>query len=466
MRRDPLLVSLLLLALHALPARAEGPARVALEGVKADVQAPEGAWEHVAETPAAGQWRVAFRSGAAQCEARVFPLQDADDPKVVLMQAADKVSRQVRADGFGLPGIRLLTLDGRPAAESTWWVVSGVVRQEGRIRLLRAGERAWALAWGLAPGDASAAIRAAAHDFAGSLAPTEPAFHEPSVEAEDPEQVVAQDRGGPVVRRQLLAALATLEAGGDFRFPDTWRGKALEALAQEARTGTETTRTGFRELAAQVAESQGLSAADRATVLKTLGQRLLEALFRRAQEGEPTAQRLALIVSVGRRPVAGEGEAALTRFDAEAWAQVLAFLAAFAADAGVELTSEQREAAVARLSGLWPALSAEERGAVRRLAREAPDLGALYRAADAPRRLAFRLAVVDRLRPAAPGSAPAGDVARALRARLDVPGDPRALLEALGGLPVADVARLADALRPPPPPAAPPAVPGDPAPGR
>ena len=138
MRFVPVLTAALLGVFCAgVASAAEGT--VALEGVKAEVRAPKGGWPMASEVPkgsTGGQWRVVFRGEKAQCEARVFPVQSAEEVKTVLWQAADKTSRQVQGSSFGRPSVRIFALDGHPAAESEFWVQSGTAHLEGRIRLL------------------------------------------------------------------------------------------------------------------------------------------------------------------------------------------------------------------------------------------------------------------------------------------------------------------------------------------
>ncbi len=447
-RRLPRLLVALLLAGAAPRADADPPATVTLEGARAEVLVPPGAWEETRQTLAPGQWRVVFRAAGTECEARVFPVQEIEDPVVVLQQAADRVSRQVRADGFGLPARRAFVLDGRAAAESTWWATLGTRLHEGRIRLLRAEGRAWALAWALAPVDAPRALREAADAFARGLRPTEPAFYEPAEPRSDPEEVVATDARGPVVRRQLLAALEALEAGAGVVLPTARRAELLEGLAREAREGGDASREGFRALASELAEARGRPEPEQAALRATLGRRLVETLFRRADAGHRPAEALAVVVAMGRRPLAGDGADALPRFAAEALLELFAFVASFAADAAVTPSGALEESLLASLRARWPALPAAERDAWRARAARAAGLAERFRAADPVERLRLRTGVVGLLlpetaEPPPPAPPPVPDPARALRARLDrSPRDPAALLEAVASLSAADLERL------------------------
>ena len=234
-----------------------------------------------------------FKGEKAQCEARVFPVQSAEEAKVVLWQAADKTSRQMQGTAFGLPAVRAFVIDGRDVAESEFWVQSGTSHLEGRIRLLRASPQSWALAWGLATPEAAPAARDAAIDFASTLVPSEPAFFEPPVGEGDPEEELVPAPGEPALtRRHLRAVLALVEAGARVRFSRAGRLGLLDALAMEARQEGPKHREALRTAAEANAESLGLGAESRAAAREQLGKRILELAQVRSDAGKPPAQLL------------------------------------------------------------------------------------------------------------------------------------------------------------------------------
>ena len=425
------------LALAALFTCAVGPAGAAepellhLEGVKAEVRAPQGTWTREVKNLAAGQWRAAFRSAKAQLEVRTFPVQSVEDAIKALWQAADTTSRQVKGDGFGLPAPRVLRLEGRPAAESDWWVQVGTTRWEGRMRLLRAAPDLWALAWGLAAPDASVEEQRGAADFAGTLAPSEPAFHEPTLSDGDPEEVLVKPPGEPsVVRRHTVAVLTLVEAGAGVRFPRAVRAKVLAALAREAREGGATAREGLRAAADAFAESAGLAPEARDAARAALGKKLVDGLHERSKAGNAPAHELVLTLARGREVAVGTAESGLTRFEAEAWLDGCAFQTELAADQPFEPTPEQRQVQRATLASRWAGWSLEDRAHVRTAARKAVDLVRAWAQADTNDRFIVRATAVSLLLPdSPPGSEPPvmGDL-KALRAWLDAAvRDPNAL---------------------------------------
>ena len=384
-------------------ARAGDLQRVELEGVKAVVRAPEG-WERAAQTPAAGEWRVVFRGpklaqGGAQCEARVFPVQGTEEAASVLMQAADQISRQVGGEGFGVPQLRSFRLEGRPAAEAQLVVQAGHVRLEGALRLLRAAGTAWALAWGLAPADAPAAVREVAGGFASSLVPSEPAFYGPAPPLGDPEEAITAPPGEePVRRRHIEAVIGSLEAGAGLRLPRNARAEIATTLREDALHGGAAARAGYRDTARALHEGQGLPPEEQLLLRASIGRRILEALNKRQESGYAPAQRLALIFALGQRPGAGTAEAGLTRFEVEIVIEGLAFLAALAADLAVEPDATQRAA----LGGARPRGARDPEALPERGARPA------CRLADGHPQPALRPARGGR-GPAAPASRPAGE---------------------------------------------------------
>jgi len=458
----------LLLAVAALfgvvtaRAGADAPRQVELEGVKAVVTAPEG-WEQATDTPAAGQWRVVFRGpklakGGAQCEARVFPVKETQEAVSVLMQAADQVSRQVGGDGFGVPELRALKLEGRPAAEAQLVVQAGSLRLEGRIRLLRAAGTAWAMAWGLAPPDAPPEVLAVARGFASSLTPSEPAFYEPAPPAGDPEETIVAPPGeDPVRRRHLQAVIDALEAGSGVRLPQNVRAEVYATLREDALHGGAAARSAYRDTARTLHEARGESAQAQQALRAEVGKRLFQALEARQESGHAPAQRLALIFGLGRQPGAGTAEDGLTRFEVEVVLEGLAFLGALGADQALELSVARRATLREVLSARWKALDAEGRAALKRFATAAPALASTWQAATPTQRFHVRAGVAALvLLPRGPaGTAPPAPPAdlKALRACLDAnPRAPEAWLEALQAAPPAELVRLADLLPSEPPP--------------
>lgn len=445
LRRGVLLGTLLAVLLAAgRPLRAEEPpALTPLAGVRAGVREPGAPYERTEDVPRAGQWRLLLRAPGSTLEARVFPVAAADDERSVLMQAADQASRLMRGDGFGLPSLRTFRLDGCAVAESDWWVTRGAVRFDGRIRLLRASPAVWALAWGLSAEDTPAAAREAAQQFARSLVPTEPTFHEPLPPAPDGEEVLAHPAGEePLRRRHLDTALEILEQAARLRLPRAEREAVRALLLAEAQASAHA-REGFRGMATQVSEARGLPAESQRVLRQSLGERMLQGLDRRANEGEPRAQELTLRITLARRPAAGSAEDGLTRWEAGTLLDAAGFLASLAADQALAGDAAPRERALAGLAARWEALGAEERAALRAAERSAADLPARCAAADPVQRTALRRAAVEALRPLPAGAVLPDDPLRALRARLDLaPADPGALLDAAAALAPAAWTRL------------------------
>ncbi len=443
-------------------AHAGEPVLVDLEGVKAVVRAPEG-WERAAQTPAAGEWRVVFRGpklaqGGAQCEARVFPVQGTEAAVSVLMQAADQISRQVGGEGFGVPQLRSLRLEGRAAAEAQLVVQAGQVRLEGAVRLLRAAGTAWALAWGLAPVDAPADVREVARGFASSLVPSEPAFYEPAPPAGEPEEALVSPPGEePVRRRHIEAVIGALEAGAGLRLPQNARAEVLAVLRTDALEGGAATRKGYRDTARALHEALGQPAEEQLALRTSLGQGLLKNLEARQGSGHAPAQRVALILALGARPGVGNAEAGLTRFEVELILEGLAFLAALAADRALEPDATQRAGLREALSTRWEALDPEGRTALGRFADVAPDLLSAWGRATPDQRFALRAGVAALLlappaEPAAPPPAPPADL-KALRVCLDASTPtPEALFEALVSAAPGELVRLTALLPSQPPP--------------
>lgn len=446
-RIAPRLACLVLLGALAPRVGLAAPGGVALEGAKAEVQAPAGtAWTKATAARTAGEWEVSWRGTKAHLEARVFPVRDMEEVEKVLWQAGDAVSREMKGDGFGLPGVRTFALDGHATAEADLWVQSGTAHLEGRIRLLRASPQAWALAWGLAQADAEKAEAAAASAFAGTLVPSEPAFFEPPGDGGSPEEAVVAVAGEPgVVVRHLRAALALLEAGTGSRLARGSRTQALSLLAQQARDDGPAARALLRAAADACAESEGLAPEARAQAREALGKRLLEALKVRTATGQPGVNPLSVLFAAAARTVVGTAPEGLTGAEVEAWLDGSAWLASLAADGEVTPTPEQRAVQREGLAARWEGWTAVERTAARAAAAAGVDPAAAWAAADGARRFACRAAVVAALLPPRPPETtpdPALDMPT-LRRRLDAATrDPATVWAAACALAPAEQQRL------------------------
>jgi len=381
------------------------PAPVDLEGAAATVTPPSGRWRRTAQSLGPDQWFVQYLSedGGVLLRTFVFPVRQSRDPSSLLMQAVDTFFRGIGVEGFGMPSRRTRAVWGAVAADGDLNAAVKGVKVVGSARLLLAGPDTWALAIGYAPADGPVEVRDAVRRFTGSLEPRDPRFYARVFRsAADLAAVVLKPKDEEVLTGADLAALhLILEAGAGVRFPLAARTSILDTLIAEAAQNTPAGRAAYRQAAPALEKSAALSAEERAQGMHTLGRRMLEALFTRANEMHEPAMRFSNLwrhlrtVAVGTS-VDGLSVAALASAN-----EMSAFLASVAADrevvlegkAGVDLQKTLTEDLEAR----WASLDAAEKTALRAAGATWAHLRRAFDLAQQEDRAAFRRALVAEL---------------------------------------------------------------------
>lgn len=375
----------------ALPAAADDPAVTALEGTRAVVSPPDGDYEHSTETPAPGQWQVAWRRGdGLVLEARVFPVQAATDPKAVLVQAVARLARTQGFEGFGIPSHGPVDVWGVDAADGRFEVAIDGKPRSGRCRLLRASAHQWAFAWGLPGPDATPADRKVVLAFVESLEPHEPAFFFRPFRDEKELAMVVTPEGAPEVTGADVRALAgVLEIGVGMRLSlREAASRLLAILTLHAR------RPGVRDLYVRarrvVDESASLPTGERHEQMAKAGRELLAALRTRAENGDELATS-AVRTFLLATPPAFEGGPSRS---AVASREELALFLATVANDGPPGAGPRAEAISAKD---FAALPPSEQDAWRRAGATWAHLRQAWDQAAAPARFAFRRAVAREL---------------------------------------------------------------------
>ncbi len=374
------------------------PQRLELEGGGASVQPPAGAWLTLSASPGSARWyeRLRRASDGVLLQASVFPRQRGEAPALVLPRALDAFVRGLGTDGFGQSGREAGVAWGAPVAGSAFAATIDGQAVSGHARLLAVDADQWALAIGLAPKAAGPTALALVRAYAASLEPSEVTFYARTFSTpEDLARVAVRPVDEePITQRELMSVQLAIEAGSGVRFPVGSAAALLDALAEEARTGKPASRASFRETTAVLEKTKAMEPAERERGLRSIGQRILKAMFERVLTGYKPAQRYKAIWDALARPVVGEMPEGMSAAALRSLHEMSAFLASVAADREVEAEEGSGARLLAALKARWPELDAPARKDLAQAGRPWAALRYAWDHADAAGRGAFRQAIL------------------------------------------------------------------------
>ena len=376
--------------------------RLAMDGAAASVQPPAGAWMVRTDRPGPDRWTQQLRreSDEILLQAAVFPAPARQHPMTALVRSIDAFVRSLGTDGFGQTERGAGLVRGASAAWSGFAAVIDGARREGRARIVQVSPTQWALAIGMAPDAAGPEGLALVQAFADSLLPDEVTFYarrfvDPAKLAEaidggEPSPDEAKRETTAVTRRDIAAVQLVIEVASGGRFPLAVQPTLRRALAQEAAQGSDASRASFKQVATTLDQTKDMAPAERAAGMRSLGKRILEAIFGRAMEGYGPANQYRLAWQGMGRPAIAHETQSLAVAAMHSLAEMSAFLASLATDQEVRSTEDRAKELRDALEAAWAGLDEETRALYARAGDDWAALRYAWDHADPGAKRAFR----------------------------------------------------------------------------